>query len=265
MHLMAMCLLLSAMAILVTSDSLKVEDCDASLVESMRAEMLQSSAVLSPMYEPGTHIVPDLPVYFLHIPKAAGIQFGTSILLLERTCWNLTRHDIDGLQAGLSAEETHDFDFSQEFEDMCSLADMRRFGYYFRDHSGIGSAYGQYAKGHGLTMLRQPEQRILSAWSNSPLAYHSWPYYIFGRDPEDELEFAKVVAGCSVKMLTRDGASHATGSDLTVCGDPAPATDGETKQAVERLAEGFHYVGILEEWTKSMSLFHAMFGGTCQA
>jgi len=253
------------MVILVTSDSLKVEDCDASLVESMRAEMLQSSAVLSPMYEPGTHIVPDLPVYFLHIPKAAGIQFGTSILLLERTCWNLTRHDIDGLQAGLSAEETHDFDFSQEFEDMCSLADMRRFGYYFRDHSGIGSAYGQYAKGHGLTMLRQPEQRILSAWSNSPLAYHSWPYYIFGRDPEDELEFAKVVAGCSVKMLTRDGASHATGSDLTVCGDPAPATDGETKQAVERLAEGFHYVGILEEWTKSMSLFHAMFGGTCQA
>mmetsp|Transcript_83701 Transcript_83701/g.148068 ORF Transcript_83701/g.148068 Transcript_83701/m.148068 type:complete len:119 (+) Transcript_83701:121-477(+) len=66
-------------------------------------------------------------------------------------------------------------------------------------------------------------------------------------------------------MLTRDGASSGKGTDSAVCGDPVRATDGETEQAIERLAEGFPYVGVLEEWSKSMSLLHAMFGGTCQA
>jgi len=149
------------------------------------------------------------------------------------------------------------------WEDMCSLVDLRSSDYLFGDHSGIGSMYSRYIKGHGLTMLRQPEQRILSGYGDM---FHSWSIDIFGRLPSSQLEYAKVVAGCAVKMLTRDG--QAAGQSIhiaSVCGDPAPATNDETRLAIERLSEGFPFVGIQEEWVQSICLLHAMFGGTCTA
>jgi len=143
------------------------------------------------------------------------------------------------------------------------LVDLRSYGYLFPDHSGIGSLYSRYVKGQGLTMLRQPEQRILSGYYDD---LHSWPYYLFdNRPPRSELEYAKIVAGCAVKLLTRDGQSAESGRYNTVCGDPAPATHDETTLAIERLIEGFPFVGIQEEWVQSICLFHAMFGGTCTA
>jgi len=148
------------------------------------------------------------------------------------------------------------------WEETCNLVDLRSYGYLFADHSGIGSVYSRYVKGQGLTFLRQPEQRILSGYNDN---FHSWSYNFFDRPPSSELEYAKVVAGCAVKMLTRDGQSSAIGLHGTVCGDPAPATHYETTLAIERLIEGFPFVGIQEEWMQSICLFHAMFGGMCTA
>jgi len=252
-----------AVAVAEGEDSCMIQE-DHSSAQATAIQFLQTRLAVDEedRHEARPSIVPLLPIYYFHIPKAGGTQFGDSILLFEHLCWNLTHQDIEYLQNSMSCYGNDFCAWSQDFENMCSVADMRRFGIRFRDHSGIGSFYGQWAKGHGLTMLRQPEQRILSAFRYH---YHSWPFSIFGRGPEDELEYAKSVAGCAVKMLTRDGTSIGLGHSSTVCGDLAPATDGETKQAIERLAEGFHYVGIVEEWSKSMCLFHAMFGGTCQA
>ena len=147
------------------------------------------------------------------------------------------------------------------WEERCNLVDLRSYGYLFADHSAIGSLYSKYIKGQGLTMLRQPEQRILSGYYDD---LHSWPYYLFdNRPPRSELEYAKIVAGCGVKLLTRDGHSAERGHYNTVCGDPAPATHDETALAIERLIEGFPFVGIQEEPVQSICLFHAMFGGTC--
>merc|ERR1719265_1310490 len=112
-----------------------------------------------------------------------------------------------------------------------------------------------------MVMLRQPEQRIISAWNDN---YHSWQFNVFGRAPADLQEFAAVVAGCAVKMITRSGISSGLGYHGSVCGSPN-VTSEETELAVQRLREGFVFVGLTEEWNLSMCLFRKMFGGHCHA
>ena len=87
----------------------------------------------------------------------------------------------------------------------------------------------------------------------------SWP---FDWEPANVLQYAHAVAGCSVKMLTRDGVSSWE-NNVTICGDPRPVTSDEIDLAVERLNTGFAFVGILEEWDLSICLLHAKFGGPC--
>ena len=41
-----------------------------------------------------------------------------------------------------------------------------------------------------------------------------------------------------------------------------PASDEETPLAIQRLNNGFVFVGLVEEWTLTICLLHAMFGGT---
>jgi len=265
---MAASLLVCAVALLAMSE-VQAEDCDELVAESMRTELLQSTAVLAKTH---THNVSPAgwrekatqsitPVFFLHVPKCGGSQFSASLLLFEGVCWNMTYQYREAL---LSGESHNDFFLldAKIWEETCNLVDLRSYGYTFADHSGIGSVYSRYVKGQGLTFLRQPEQRILSGYNDN---FHSWSYNFFDRPPSSELEYAKVVAGCAVKMLTRDGQSSAIGLHGTVCGDPAPATHYETTLAIERLIEGFPFVGILEEWMQSICLFHAMFGGMCTA
>jgi len=265
---MAASLLVCAVALLAMSE-VQAEDCDELVAESMRTELLQSTAVLAKTH---THNVSPAgwrekatqsitPVFFLHVPKCGGSQFSASLLLFEGVCWNMTYQYREAL---LSGESHNDFFLldAKIWEETCNLVDLRSYGYLFADHSGIGSVYSRYVKGQGLTFLRQPEQRILSGYNDH---FHSWSYNFFDRPPSSELEYAKVVAGCAVKMLTRDGQSSAIGLHGTVCGDPAPATHYETTLAIERLIEGFPFVGILEEWMQSICLFHAMFGGMCTA
>jgi len=265
---MAASLLVCAVALLAMSE-VQAEDCDELVAESMRTELLQSTAVLAKTH---THNVSPAgwrekatqsitPVFFLHVPKCGGSQFSASLLLFEGVCWNMTYQYREAL---LSGESHNDFFLldAKIWEETCNLVDLRSYGYLFADHSGIGSVYSRYVKCQGLTFLRQPEQRILSGYNDH---FHSWSYNFFDRPPSSELEYAKVVAGCAVKMLTRDGQSSAIGLHGTVCGDPAPATHYETTLAIERLIEGFPFVGILEEWMQSICLFHAMFGGMCTA
>ena len=130
-------------------------------------------------------------------------------------------------------------------------------------HSGVNSIYQSKVNGRGFTILRQPEQRIISAWNHNQ---HSWPFYYYERWANTMGEFAEAVSGCAVKMMTRDGSATA-GSNMdphAPCGDPVPSTDAETRLAVNRLRDGFVFVGILEEWDMSICLLHKMFGsGPC--
>jgi len=283
MKAMATSLLACAMALLAMSE-FQAEDCDESVAESMRTELLQSTAVLANTHtrvhtHARTHARPVqldgdksseqsiTPVFFLHIPKCGGTTLAKVLLLFDGVCSKMTDQERENLLAAQSfgsIGKRWGVNYSEDtWEDMCSLVDLRSSGYAFGDHSGIGSLYSKYIKGHGLTVLRQPEQRILSGYGD---AFHSWRIDLFGRKPSSHLEYAKVVAGCAVKMLTRDGQAEGQSSwGSSVCGDPVPPTNDETTLAIERLAEGFPYVGITEEWTQSICLLHAMFGGTCTA
>jgi len=105
-------------------------------------------------------------------------------------------------------------------------------------------------------MLRQPEQRLISGYNHGG---HSWPYWPDGPPPANLREYAETVAGCATRMLTRGNATSAP------CGGPEPTTDEEAALAVQRLREGFAFVGLTEKWDISVCLFHKMFGGDCDA
>lgn len=134
-------------------------------------------------------------------------------------------------------------------------------------HFGIGPIYTQHVRNHGMVILRQPEQRLLSAWNND---YHSWPFDSYGRKPHNISEFALAVGGCSTKMMARPGGPDVRDPMFLVdlsggaCGDPVRPTEEESARAIDSLREGFPFVGILEQYDLSICLLHAMYGGTCR-
>jgi len=255
------------------------DDCDDG-VESMRTELLQrkTEGQFSKTVSTGLRSEINKPIYWLHIPKC-NTGFARSILLfLPNVCSQLSPAVRDMLFDAESADvifwQLELLNTSCEDECQGDVWDLRSVGgYTFGDHSGIGSIYSQYVKGHGMTILRQPEQRLLSAWNDY---YHSWPFIFFQRDPKDVAEFASVVGGCVTKMMTRTQISYGHGTSkhddpekmkegVSACGDPNTVTTEEVGQAVSQLREGFMFVGILEEYDLSMCLLHAMFGGQCNS
>lgn len=154
-------------------------------------------------------------------------------------------------------------DAETTMEDECpgDVSDLRFLGRLFGDHSGMGSVYLDSVKGHGMIILRQPEQRLMSAWKDD---YHSFPINLLGRYPYDIREFARYVSACATKMFTRSQVSAGQRFDqLSACGDPNPISEEESNLAITRLREGFIFVGLVEKYEISICLLHAMFGGEC--
>mmetsp|Transcript_63571 Transcript_63571/g.127488 ORF Transcript_63571/g.127488 Transcript_63571/m.127488 type:complete len:234 (+) Transcript_63571:203-904(+) len=124
-------------------------------------------------------------------------------------------------------------------------------------HDGVDPKWDTVYNGHAATMLRQPEQRLLSDYHYGQA---SWPY---GREKpaRDEVEYLQRMQGCMVRMLVHKG-------DMRVsCGGRDyswPPTDDEVKLAVKRLRTGFTFVGITEQWPLSICLGHRMLGGRCR-
>jgi|EP00927_Polykrikos_kofoidii_P067773 hypothetical protein len=122
-------------------------------------------------------------------------------------------------------------------------------------HSGIDSWYNSM-KGRGVIMLRQPEQRLISGYYYKK-RHHGWDN-AWGL-PRSVREYAEAVQGLAVKMLTRDDDTW-----YGVFSPGAPSSD-DTDLAVQRLQEGFAFVGLTEELALSVCLLHAMFGGQCSS
>lgn len=123
-------------------------------------------------------------------------------------------------------------------------------------HHGFGPFADTPLAAHGVTVLRQPEQRILSGYY---YGLHSMRGYHGRRDPRNhippERDYFRAVRGCSVRMFTRDGLP---------CG-PDPDGRGRTSKEEVRRAiqtiQRFQFVGIAERWAASICLWHLKFGG----
>lgn len=136
-------------------------------------------------------------------------------------------------------------------------------GYQLR-HGGIGGPTGlfyQLNRGHLVTMMRQPEQRLISSYYYfGPVGLHignasstTWPY---NSASPSLREYAEQSAGCTVRQLTMDVYDPCETF-------PLPTIKEDVSVAIEMLHEGFAFVGITEHWDLSVCLFRAMFGGTC--
>mmetsp|Transcript_50447 Transcript_50447/g.132017 ORF Transcript_50447/g.132017 Transcript_50447/m.132017 type:complete len:182 (-) Transcript_50447:54-599(-) len=111
-----------------------------------------------------------------------------------------------------------------------------------RMHVGIGLSLYEANKGHAITMLRQPEQRIISSYHDH---IHDWNGLI---PPRDIREFAEAVQGCQVKMVVRTGDSWNTCAGAR---GAVPPSHEEVSLAVRHLRQGFAFVGLVDRWDLS--------------
>jgi hypothetical protein len=135
------------------------------------------------------------------------------------------------------------------------------------NHYAIGEpgVFESHYEGKGVMMMRQPEQRLISAYNYNhmgwPQGFSGWPWdptQSYGNHDEPSLlEFAEVVQGCTVRMLTfPDLMGHAT-QEMS-----RPLRQDDVELAKRRL-DKFAFVGLTEEWPLSICLWRAKFGGLC--
>lgn len=114
-------------------------------------------------------------------------------------------------------------------------------------------------KGHAVIMMRQPEQRLISAYYQEGLKDLSGRLQLdhhgyFGA--KSLLEYALAMQGMAVRMLARS-------DELEWTTPWKPPTKVEAWEAVQMLKNGFAFVGLTEETPLSMCLWHQTFGGQC--
>lgn len=194
------------------------------------------------------------PVAFLHVPKAGSTFF--NVLYNHPAICALAPK---GLAMGRSTLVRHPPAQLCEGGWSTSFAAIP----HSQRHWGISLDNWQKNKGHFVTMLRQPEQRLLSHWHYNA----SHPGFAPGHASNIH-EFAEQMQGCAVKMLTQGGRSPTfPGGKFR---DSSPCFDVTSKpnmamahEAVQRLREGFAFVGLTDKWQLSVCLFHAMYGAKC--
>mmetsp|Transcript_115011 Transcript_115011/g.245640 ORF Transcript_115011/g.245640 Transcript_115011/m.245640 type:complete len:145 (-) Transcript_115011:254-688(-) len=106
-------------------------------------------------------------------------------------------------------------------------------------------------KGHYMTFLRQPEQRMLSAWNFLFRPRHDFTVGL--NDTSTKL----YLSGWRVKKLTRKG-EYLGPVDWSWL-YPNEATRAEIEEAKIRLETGFSFIGISDQYDLSLSLFNKMY------
>lgn len=233
---------------------------DADQQESV--QMLQRAARRAAEAPVPPELQQVLPIAWVHVPKC-GSSFLNTLIHLPTVCDDSIPGDlvVDHRMGGhfLGA-------FRQKYNpaNACPGLLCANFG-----HDGIDERVGyENGKGHFTIMLRQPEQRIISAYgdmrqgaSNPDPSVLVDPGTSWGGWPTGTLpslpEYANATAGCAVRMLTRDGLP---------CGAAGGyPSESEVSFAKQRLREGFAFVGLTEKWELSMCLFDTMFNVPCQS
>eukprot|EP00406_Dinophysis_acuminata_P045478 CAMPEP_0179315256 /NCGR_PEP_ID=MMETSP0797-20121207/54952_1 /TAXON_ID=47934 /ORGANISM="Dinophysis acuminata, Strain DAEP01" /LENGTH=236 /DNA_ID=CAMNT_0021025743 /DNA_START=67 /DNA_END=774 /DNA_ORIENTATION=- len=121
------------------------------------------------------------------------------------------------------------------------------------NHVGVGDSFEEEYRGHGVIMMRQPEERLISSYNHF---YHGWQWDLWGRAPSGVVEYARAMSGCVTQMLTGTG-KHLCG------GNASSAANEDTVRLAKQRLRGLVFVGLTEEWELSACLWRAKFGGRC--
>ena len=194
-----------------------------------------------------------LPIAWVHVPKAGSTFINT---LIHSVCSPpLTPFAPVGSTTG---PVEHEF-----WERAMSLAQCNFTS--SPHHAGYGSppghrGYGTFASlpmhaGHGVLLMRQPEQRIISGFHHN---FHSFEEKKTTRP--SLLAYARAVEGCVVRMLTRGSLPEHSDAGEAACGRAPPPSSVEVERAKELLSTGFQFVGLTEEWDITVCLWHVRFG-----
>jgi len=202
------------------------------------------------------------PITWFHVPKC-GTSFANTLFHHKEICPKFpdkalisrVKTGIPGPMLkmisstpGMYGVDIGKFTANNSLEEYCGHSiDTRLQGL---GHNGVGMAWNEVA-GHSMIFLRQPEQRIISGYRHGrhgcTSCHHDTALAVY----------APLAAGCVTRMLNREGDD--------VCVNESPPTLVEMAQALHRLRTGFIFIGITEQWDLSICLFHAKFGGKCNA
>ena len=212
------------------------------------------------------------PINWVHFPKA-GTSFLNAIIHLPGVCPLAVNLTIGEQSLGPC--------FLQIWTDvMCSqLCDQEKFtckSDLHMPHPPIDDYWAE--KGTFMGFFRDPDQRILSGYHDDMdnLASVNIRDFLrmYDEDPLEQmanctmeegapkipiLEFAESWKGGMTYQLVVE---HPTTQTLDP--DRKAMTRADAEKAARRVRDGFAFVGITEEWSLSVCLFHKMFGGSCQ-
>jgi len=211
----------------------------------------------SELHDPATDYLHESSgLYWLHVPKC-GVSFINVFLndlglcpkaVAEGRCFNESDYadPVDPLKFHMDpllSEMKHD--------GLCHPGALAPD--FTDDHTGIGRySHGPQRlamQGRVVVMLRQPEQRLISAYNAAP-GPHGWRVDPL---PRDLREYAEGMQGCAVKMFTQTLPCSKTHWQLPSWQDVAVAKG--------MLSDVVRFVGLTDEWELSVCLFHAIFGG----
>jgi len=253
--------------------SMAVDDDCAAAAEASSVLLLQTSAglqrhgavqpaeMLDMQSSPSERLDAAWPLIWLHVPKT-GSSFLNTLVRLPDVC-------PEGAEL-LGDQSFVEFDTNEDLQFMGNTTCPGLTG-SIGGHVQVGLTFdgGDY-DGHGVTMLRQPEQRVISGFLHLPSVMER-ANAIHGLAP---FRGWHPVDGCTTRMLVDEVPDNFGRSDAaTACWgridssqveQPRALSVADVEEAQARLRR-FAFVGIQEEWHLSICLIHAMFGGECSA
>lgn len=245
--------------LLQTSAGLQRQSIVPSLAEDVQAAQAAQAARLEA----------SLPLVYMHVPKT-GSSIANAFIRLPGVCTDFVEELGDDSFHNHSSYTTLrriDSFISTQFIDfflnrsLCEgiASPSTRANYCFGCHNNVGNdaMFSEYYDGHGVTMLRQPEQRVMSGLRHVADSLEV---------PIESLHFSE---GCTARMLSGDNPNWSGSATEVACfahgpnqALPPALPAADVAKAVARL-RSFAFVGIQEEWHLSVCLLHAMFGGEC--